>query len=382
MSKATKIFIPLVILLGGFGLMWILLGMRENSPKKPSAPRPKIVSAELVKLQDLQTGITAYGRIRSAQPIEIYSEVSGVLMSGDIPYQPAQSFKSGDLIFRIDDRQAVLDLNSKKSELLNALAIFISEIKSNFPEDYKIWQNYFDNCGFNNQLPPLPEAADSRIKLFLSRFNVYNHYFAARDLEIQLEKHYYYAPFKGSVVSTNLRVGSTVRPGSLIGKIINLDDVEVETQVAVEELRWIDRSKPVEFTSSELSGKWSGWIKRIGSSVDDRTQTVSVFMSIISNARLPLIDGKFMEAKINGKIVEDSYPIPRRAVYGENIVYKVKNGLFESATISIAKNEPNSIIANGGLSDGDTLVVDVLQGVSPGMAAQARIVSSEEYTRK
>ena len=86
--------------------------------------------------------------------------------------------------------------------------------------------------------------------------------------------------------------------------------------------------------------------------------------------------------RVGGKIVEDAYPIPRRAVYGENIVYKVKNGLFENAAISIAKNEPTSIIANGGLSDGDTLVVDVLQGISPGMAAQARIVSSEEYTRK
>lgn len=382
MSKVTKIIIPIIILLGGFGLMLLLLGMRGNSPRKPAAPRPKIVSAELVKLQDLPTEITAYGRIRSAQPIEIYSEVSGVLMSGDIPYQPAQSFKKDDLIFKIDDRQAILDLNSKKSELLNALAIFISEIKSNFPEDFKIWQDYFDNCGFNSQLAPLPEAADSRIKLFLSRFNVYNLYFAARDLEIQLEKHYYYAPFRGSVVSTNLRVGSTVRPGSLIGKIINLEDVEVEAQVAVEELPWIDSSKPVEFASSEFSGKWSGWIKRIGSSVDDRTQTVNIFMSIKSNSRLPLIDGKFLEAKIGGKIVEDAFSIPRSAVYGENIVYKVKNGVFENAAISIAKNEPGSIIADGGLSDGDTLVVDVLQGVSPGMAAQARIVSSEEYTRK
>jgi hypothetical protein len=156
----------------------------------------------------------------------------------------------------------------------------------------------------------------------------------------------------------------------------------VEIQVAVEELQWIDRSKPVEFTSSEFSGNWGGWIKRIGSSVDDRTQTVSVFMSINSNSKLPLIDGKFLEAKISGKIVEDAYPIPRRAVYGENIVYKVKDGLFENAAITIAKNEPKFIIANGGLSDGDTLVVDVLQGISPGMAAEARIVSSEEYSRK
>jgi hypothetical protein len=105
-------------------------------------------------------------------------------------------------------------------------------------------------------------------------------------------------------------------------------------------------------------------------------------MSINSNSRLPLIDGKFLEAKISGKIVKNAYPIPRRAVYGENIVYKVKDGLFENAAITIAKNEPKFIIANGGLSDGDTLVVDVLQGISPGMAAEARIVSSEEYSRK
>ncbi len=378
MKRITKIIIPLVILLAGFGIMKLLLSLREAPDRKSHEIKPKIVSVEEIRLESINTEIIAYGRVQSVQPIELYSEVSGVLMAGDYPFRPAQRFKKGDLILKVDDRQAILELNSKKSELLTALAVFTSEIKSNFPDEYKLWQDYFDGCGFDRKLSQLPETSDSRIKLFLSRFNVYKLYFSARDLEIKLEKHFFYAPFDGSIISTNLRAGSTVRPGTLIGEIIDIGRLEIEARVAAEDIQWIDKRKPVEITSTEFSGKWPGTIKRIGSAIDDRTQTVQVFISIDSNTELPAIDGLFLEANIQGKAIDRAVKIPKKAVYNTEFVYLIDNGKFEYKKIFIARNGINSVIVNGGLHDGDTLVVDVLQGVAQGDAAKARAVSFGE----
>ena len=42
-----------------------------------------------------------------------------------------------------------------------------------------------------------------------------------------LNKHYFYAPFNGSITAADLRVGSNVRAGSRLGEIINLSNLEL-----------------------------------------------------------------------------------------------------------------------------------------------------------
>jgi hypothetical protein len=101
-----------------------------------------------------------------------------------VPFQPGQSFKRGDLLIKVDDRQMKLDLNSAKSDFLNALATVLPEIKVDFPDRYEIWQNYFNSCGFDKELASLPEVEDQKIKLYLTRFNVYKLYFTAQNLDV------------------------------------------------------------------------------------------------------------------------------------------------------------------------------------------------------
>ena len=186
--KRNIILLPVAILVGGFVIMLILLSFRKDPPKSLPALKSKIVEAEIVSLKKVPSKIVAYGRLTSAQPIILISEVNGTIVAGDIPFQPAQAFKKGDLLLKIDDRQIRLDINSTKSDFLNALASVLPEIKVDFPDEYAIWQTYFNNCEFNKKLTPLPQAKNQKIKLFLSRFNVFKLYFLARNLEIQLER--------------------------------------------------------------------------------------------------------------------------------------------------------------------------------------------------
>lgn len=363
---------PVVILLAGFGLMRFFLSFRDEPTRRAPQVRPRIVNIEVVQLQDVPSNIIAFGRLKTAQPVTVYSEVSGILQPGELAFQPAQSFHKGDLLLKIDDRQARLDLNSAKSDLLNALATVLPEIKVDFPEEYEIWQTYFNNIGFDNRLEPLPQAANQKIKLYLSRFNVYKLYFQVRNLEILLNKHYFYAPFAGSIVSADLRVGSTARPGSKLGEIINLDNLEVEVPIAAEDVQWINKDTPIIFTSSEMAGEWKGKIKRVGKSIDEQTQTVPVFMTVSNNGSDHLYDGIFLRAEIPGTVIPEAFRIPRRALYNEKFVYLIKEGKLDYREINIARMQTDAVIINGGIVNGDSLVTDVLQGVASGMPALAR----------
>jgi membrane fusion protein (multidrug efflux system) len=340
--------------------------------------RPRLVNVEVVELGNIPSHIVAFGRLKTAQPVTLYSEVSGILMEGDVPFQPAQSFRKGTLLLKIDDRQTRLDLNSAKSDLLTALATVLPEIKVDFPEEYETWQDYFDHVGFDQNLKPLPEAANQKIKLYLSRFNVYKLYFQVRNLEILLNKHFFIAPFAGSIVSADLRIGSTARPGTRLGEIINLDKLEVEVPIPAEDIQWIDRETQITFSSSEMVGEWTGKITRIGKSIDERTQTVSVFMTVNRNGDEDLYNGIFLRTEIPGTIIPAAYRVPRRALYNEKYVYLMKEGKLDYREVKVAREQEDSIILNGGISTGDSLVVDVLQGVASGMPAKARSVLEGE----
>ncbi len=377
MTRKMKIVTPVLVLVAGFVVMIFLLNLKSAPAKRAPEPRPKVVETEVVALTDIPSEIIAYGTVVSSQPVQLFSEVNGTILAGEVPFRPAQSFSRGDLLLRIDDRQAQFDLNSAKSDLLNALATLLPEIKIDFPEEYPVWQAYFNGCEFGEKLAELPKAANEKIKLYLSRFHVYKLYFTVRDLEILLEKYSIRAPFDGSIVSTALRVGSAVHNGSLLGEIINLEDLEVEVPVPAADISWIDHRKPVTFTSTEIPGSWTGTIVRIGSEIDLRSQTVQVFIAAEPAAGDRLLDGDFLAAQIPGKLIANAIAVPRRAVYEDNYVYLIVDGKLEYRKVSIARRQDRRIIVNGGLHNGDTLITIPMQGVVSGMPAVPRIAAGE-----
>ncbi len=373
MKRVTKVLLPALILGTGFVAMMIFLSLRSDPPPRTHTPRPKIVQAHLVDLHPVATVITAYGRVVSAQPLELYSEVSGEVIAGEVEFQPAQSFSRGDLLLKIDDRQARLRLNSAKSDLLSVLAMALPEIKTDYTEAWDEWREFFSGCDFDRKLPALPETSSERLKLLLARLNVYKLYFTVRDQEIVLEKHRFFAPFDGSILAVSLRQGSTARNGSLLGSIINLESQEVQVSLSASDLAWIDTDTKVLLTSSESSKRWQGSVTRIGSNVDTRTETVDLFVAVDQNGSSPLLNGAFLQASIPGRMIDSAVTIPRSAVYDDNYVYLVVDSKLQSCKVTIARWEDDSAIVSGGLRSGDTVVIEALRGVIAGMPATAKL---------
>jgi membrane fusion protein (multidrug efflux system) len=373
MSKRKNLVLLLVavaILAVGFAAMSLLSNLREESPKKEPELREIVVSAEAVALGEVAAEIVAYGRLKSAQPVVINSEVNGTLQLGDVSFRPGQRFQRGQLLIKVDTRQIKLEISTAKSELLKAMASVLPDIKVDFPDAYDVWQDYFNLCSFDRPVPPLPEAANNSIKLYLARFNVYNIYFSIRDLEIRHEKHFIRAPFDGAIIGADLRPGSNVRSGTHIGEIISLEELEMVVPLTVDDVQWIELDQPVLLTSAELRGEWHGKIRRIGKTIDQQTQTVQVYI-LVDDAD-QLYDGIFLKASIPGLTVASAVRFPRRALYRQKYVYLIEDDVLAFRQVEVVRRETDSIIVSGGLADGDMLVIDVLQGVSPGMPARVK----------
>jgi multidrug efflux pump subunit AcrA (membrane-fusion protein) len=358
--------------------MSLLSSLRKESPKKEPELREIVVSAEVVALGEVAAEIVAYGRLKSAQPVVINSEVNGTLESGEVTFRPGQRFQRGQLLIKVDSRQIKLEISTAKSELLKALASVLPDIKVDFPDAYDVWQDYFNRCSFDKPVPRLPEAVNNSIKLYLSRFNVYKIYFSILDLEIRYEKHFIRAPFDGAIIAAELRPGSNVRSGTCIGEIISLEELEMVIPLTVGDVQWLDPDQPVLLSSAELRGEWHGRIRRIGKTIDPQTQTVQAYI-LVDDAD-DLYDGIFLKASIPGRTIASAVSVPRRALYRQKYVYLVADGVLAFRQVEVVRSETDSIIVNGGLLDGDMLVTDILQGVSPGMLA--RVKNADERARE
>ncbi len=372
MKRKIFYLLPFIILAVGFGVMQLLSGQKEPPEKKKPEPTVKIVETSTVELTDVSAEIIAHGRLISSRPVVLNSEVAGTLERGNLPFRPGQAFNKGDLLVKVDTRQITLDINTAKSDLLTALARVLPEIKVDFPDEYTVWENYFNNCDFEKPLPVLPRAANQKIKLYLSRFNVYKIYYTIRDLEILYEKHFFFAPFRGSIIEADLRVGSNVRNGTRLGKIISLESLEAEMQVSAEDIQWIDENRPVILTSSEILGSWTGRIRRIGKTIDTRTQTVQVYIAVDATDDTVLYDGVFLKAVIPGRIIPRAIVVPNKALYEQKYVYILEEGRLASRFVTIARRNADQAIINGGLEEGDQLVTSMLQGVATGMLARSK----------
>jgi membrane fusion protein, multidrug efflux system len=374
-KRLIFIILPIAVLALGYILMQTFAGMREEPARKAPEMPVKSVDAMVIDFGPTPTTIEVLGRLTSSQPVQLISEATGTLLRGDVTFQPGQRFRKGQVLLRIDDRQVLYNLNSTKSDFLNALATVLPEVKIEFPGLYPAWQDYFDRCSFEGQLAPLPQSEERKIKLMLTRFNVYKLYFAVKNLEVAVEKHTLIAPFDGSVLSTAQREGSSARSGGVLGEIISLEHLELQAPVPASDIAWIDRGKTVRLTAEGMAGSWSGTVTRIGSAVDQRTHTIPVYIGVRGNGGT-LYEGLYLRAEIPGTPLPAATVVPRRALYEERYVYVVEDGTLQRRDVTIARKQPQSVIVTAGLQPGDTLVTELLQGVAPGMPAAARLSKS------
>jgi len=371
MKRKVILIVPVILILVGFLIMRVLMSFKEEQPKRNAMIKPRSVETQIIRLGEVPATLTTYGTLASSQPISLISEVSGTLQTGDVKFQPAQSFKKGALLLKIDDRQIRLQLNSTKSDLLTALASILPDLKVSTPEIYNTWQRYFDSIKFDEAIKPLPGTNDQRLKALLARYNIYRLYFSVQDLEIRAAKHYFYAPFNGSIVSTQLRAGSTAAPGTRLAEIINLDELEVEIQIPAQDANWIQKYSRVQLETPDGVKQWNGHIDRIGSVIDERSQSILAYIKLDESENITPTAGIFLRTDIVAQSIPNAIKVSRRAVYEKAYVFLVDQSKFVQRNVDIAFEDGDYYIINGGLMPGDTLVTELLQGVSEGMPAKA-----------
>lgn len=371
--KVVIVAVTLLIIVLGIGVKNFFASKKEE-PKKMTPPLgERIVKVKPVAYVESQAGITAFGRVNSAQSVALVAEVGGRLMQGTIALKEATRFNKGDIIYKIDDREARYNLQSQKSEFLNNVASTLADIKIDFPEELSKWESFLQQIEIAKPLPDLPELKSRKEKTFISNRKLLNQYYAIKSAEERLAKFMFVAPYNGSIAQLNIEEGSVVNPGANIGRIIRTDEMEAEIPVKAENVKWIEKGMSVKLYAENKSMQWEGKIARISDYVDPNTQSINVYVTLLPNNQNKLFEGIYLQAEIEGKIVVNTMEIPRKALVNNNQVFVVDNGKLKLKPITIHKVNSNSLIFSG-LETGELVVVESLVNVAENTSVKTHVV--------
>ena len=235
-----------VLIIGGsIGLSKFLTTLKEEPEEKKEAPIKKYVKTTKVEYTDIDTKVVVFGRVKSAESLDLIAEISGIMTEGAITLKPGKKFTNGTLICVVDDTEAKFKLQAQKSNFLSDLAAILPDFKIDYPESFNIWQNYFNSIDLEKNLPLLPKRIDSKEKTFLATKNIFNSCYSIKSAEANMRKYKVYAPFNGSISEVVLQSGSYVNPGNKVARIIRTDKLELEVAIEVKDVAWLTEGTEV-----------------------------------------------------------------------------------------------------------------------------------------
>ncbi|BDD04739.1 efflux RND transporter periplasmic adaptor subunit [Aureibacter tunicatorum] len=360
----------LAILFAGYSGMKYLSDQKTLPPQKEKEHTDTFVRIDTVLLKDEAVRIKSFGRVSSAQTINIVAEANGKLTRGSVPFKKGTNFNKGQLICQIVDKEKELNLLSQKSEFLNSIASILPDIKIDFQDRYQEWKTYFEELDINKPLPPLPDHKSSKEKTFLATKNILKSYYNILSQEEALKKHLIYAPYDGSIANIAFEEGSIVRMGAELGKIIKTKNYEIEIPVDVNEVKWISLKDHVQIYSDDHTQMWHGTVIRIGDHVDPQHQSVNIYIKISPEKNQKIYDGMYLEANIESKPIPNSYSIPRKLLFEKNKIYTLANdSLLKSMEVKILHINDNQAII-GGLPNHTKIITESPGYVKENMAVK------------
>lgn len=304
------------------------------------------------------------GNVDTKKNLVIYPEYSGVLTS--VFVKPGQKVSKGQTLAKIDD--------GGLSQQVSQLQIQADLAKTTFERQKRLWEQ---NIG-------------SEIQYLQAKSNYEAQQKAVNQLQQQVAKTIVKAPFTGTIDDVITDQGSVVAPGqSPLFRIVNLDDMYVETDVPESYIANVTEGKTVEVEFPVLGTSMNAKVRQAGSFINPANRTFKVEVAIPNKDKniKPNLTAKL---KINDYTNENAILVPLSIIsenaQGEQYVYTVANKSGDTATakrtiITTGKTQGDYIEVLSGLSNNDEIIKEGARSVKDGQEVKILSTDTNESTK-
>ncbi len=276
------------------------------------------------------------GNVTTKNLLTIYPEYSGVLTN--VYVREGQKVKKGEVLAKIDD--------GGLSQQLAQLKIQSELAKTTFERQQRLWD----------------QKIGSEMQYLQAKSNYEAQGQAIAQLEQQVAKTIVRAPFSGTIDDVFTEQGSVVMPGQTqLMRIVNLNNMYIETDVPEKYVANITRGKKVEVEFPILGKKVDSKVRQVGDFINPSNRTFKVEISV-PNKEKAIKPNLTAKLRINDYSNESALLIPQGIISenanGEQYIYVIKDK--DGSDKATAEKR----IIETGLTQGD--YIEVIKGLEAG----------------
>lgn len=376
-TKLVKIIAPIAILAASAGAYALLQASRPEPEKNEDGPRPTTVYTATVIQERAALEVVTQGEVRSRTEIDLVSQVGGRVMAASPEFVEGGRIHPGEALLQIDDTDYRLALSQARSRLADAELAVLQAMAN---QDVARKQLRNDSSASDLALKK-PQVTQARALREAAKANL-------EQAEITLQRTSITLPFEGRVTDTRVHIGQFISPGTVIGTVFGTEVVQVRLPLNNSQLASLGlpigytapegQGLPVTF-SAQVAGQlhnWQGSLVRLDASVDPETRMLYAiaevedpYGSAVSAAGMPMAVGLFVEARIQGRQLDQAMKIPGSALRAGNKVFLVNSdGLLEIREVNVANSTAKSAVISAGLKPGEKVVTSAIRNPIQGMA--------------
>ena len=327
----------------------IASNMGLSSMKKPPSQayekhKTPLVKVIQVKNNDIRVSLQVNGKLVAAKKIDLFAEVSGVMLPTAQNFKAGSFYKQGELLLNLDDTEAKATLTAQKSELLSALVQILPDLKIDFPDNASKWEYYIAQFDINKNIAAFPEPASQKEKFFITSRKLYNLYFNIKSLELRAMKYKVQAPFDGVLTQATIQTGTLVNMGQRLGEFVSKGNYELEVSLRPKDLQLVSVGTSISLNSTNLAGVWTGRVARINEAIDPSTQTIKAYIKVSGQT---LKQGMYLSGELLTKAQENAFEMDRSLLREDSTVAVVVKGQLQFEKVNVAVVSAKTVIVKG-----------------------------------
>ena len=197
--------------------------------------KPRVTVGDLHRI-NIPHKVIAYGELNPRKVLELTTQVSGEIVWAHEDLVPGGVLGEGSAIFKVDDRDYIIALNSAEARYAEAQAIV--EIEQGRYEIAQLeWSAWQDNENQSEEASSLALREPQKAEAEAKRRGVFAEISRAK---LALERAVVRTPWPASVVAANAVVGQILVAGEPVGTLYPLDYGVVDLQIPIATLRLVE----------------------------------------------------------------------------------------------------------------------------------------------
>jgi len=375
-----KLRIVLCILLATFIIIFLLNAFKPQA-KKRAIPET-VVRVDVISAQpsNYPIVVNANGTVEAQTRGDLVAQIRGEIVAVSDNFRTGGTFKKGDLLIQIDQRDYQADLSQALAVLSQADAVYRQE-QANAKQAKLDWQRLGNTS-------PAPDLVLRKPQLTAAKAQYDSANAAADGAKLNLSRTTITAPYDGRIIERKAVLGQYLGVGVPIAEVFATDGVEVRLPISQEEFSQLgldsfstepDAVNPYTVSITSTVGnqgyQWDADITRTDSTFDINTRQIDVIAEVQDpfgkiSGQSALKIGQFVSARIQGRTIENVFVIPNKSIREGSYVYVVRDNKLAKQSINILWQDDQNALIGSGITNGEQVVTTSLNSTLAGASAK------------